>query len=165
MHVYLGSDHAGFNLKNLLKEYLESQNDPKAETEKYHVVDLGVFTNDPSDYPDIAREVCEKVFENKDSFGILICGSGIGMSIAANRRTGIRAVLANNEITARMGRMHNNANVLCMGERFTGVELVKAITDVFLATSFDTAERHVRRVNKIEEMLKGKQPTEDTGNC
>ncbi len=153
MQVYLGSDHAGFNLKNLLKKYLESQNDPNAEIEKYHVVDLGVFTHDPSDYPDIAREVCEKVFENKNSLGILICGSGVGMSIAANRRKGIRAVLAGNETIARQAREDDDANILCMGGRFIGMELAKGITDAFLVAQFNTAERHVRRINKIEKML------------
>lgn len=155
MRIYLGSDHAGFNLKNLLKAYLEAQHDPKLETEEYHVVDLGVFINDPSDYPDIAREVCEKVFENDGARGILICGTGVGMSIAANRRKGIRAVLANNEITARLGREHNDANVLCLGGRLTGIELAKAVTDVFLTSNFDTAERHVRRLNKIKAILEG----------
>lgn len=151
MQVYLGSDHAGVNLKREIKDYLDQK---FKDGEENFVLDLGVFTNDSTDYPDIAREVCEKVLEHKDALGILICGSGIGMSISANKRNGIRAVLANNELTARMGRAHNDANVLCMGERFTGKELAKAIVDAFLEASFDAEERHVRRVNKMEALMK-----------
>jgi len=158
MQVYLGSDHAGINLKREIKDYLEQKFKGK---EDYSVLDLGVFTNDSSDYPDIAREVCEKVSENKGAFGILICGSGVGMSITANRRNGIRAVLANNEITARMGRAHNNANVLCMGERLTGRDLATAIVDVFIETKFDAEERHVRRIGKIDTVMKQSGPSDD----
>lgn len=155
MQVFLGSDHAGVELKREIKDYLEQKF--KAE-EGHSVLDLGVFTNDATDYPDIAREVCEKVLENKEALGILICGSGIGMSIAANKHNGIRAVLAANELTARMGRAHNNANVLCMGGRFTGKDLAKSIVDAFLEASFDDEERHVRRVNKMESLVAGQKP-------
>lgn len=155
MHIFLGSDHAGFNLKRDIKEYLEQKFEGK---EDYSVLDLGVFTNDSTDYPDIAREVCEKVLENEGALGILICGSGVGMSISANRRHNIRAVLAANEITARLARTHNNANVLCLGERFTGRDLALAIVDAFLEGEFDAAERHVRRLEKIEKMAKEDHP-------
>ncbi len=151
MQVYLGSDHAGINLKREIKDYLEQKFQGKDDSS---VLDLGVFTNDSTDYPDIAREVCEKVLENKGAMGILICGSGVGMSITANRKNGIRAVLANNEITARMGRAHNNANVLCLGERLTGRDLAEAIVDVFIDTKFDAEERHLRRIEKIEQVMK-----------
>lgn len=149
MQVYLGSDHAGVELKREIKDYLEGR---FKEQEGYFVLDLGVFTNDSTDYPDIAREVCEKVLENKEALGILVCGSGIGMSIAANKNKGIRAVLANNELTARLGREHNDANVLCLGERMTGKELAKAIVDAFLGATFDAQERHLRRVGKLEKV-------------
>lgn len=157
MQIFLGSDHAGVELKRELKDYLTEKFKGKEEN---FVLDLGVFTNDSTDYPDIAREVCEKVLENKGALGLLICGSGVGMSIAANKRDGIRAVLANNELTARMARQHNDANVLCMGERFTGKELAKSIVDAFLEASFDAEERHVRRVSKIEEVMRGDQKGE-----
>lgn len=162
MQIFMGSDHAGFNLKKLLKEYLA---DKYKGQEDSSVLDLGVFTNDATDYPDIAREVCEKVIENPGSIGILICGSGVGMSISANRHPGIRAVLANNEITAKMSRIHNNANVLCMGERFTGTDLAKSIVEAFLAASFDGEERHARRINKIESASKDARAKADEGRC
>ena len=149
MQVFLGSDHAGVNLKREIKLYLEQK---LQGGEDNFLLDLGVFTNDSTDYPDIAREVSEKVLEHKDALGILICGSGIGMSIVANKQNGIRAVLANNELTAKIGRLHNNANVLCMGERFTGKDLAIAIVDAFLEANFDAEERHVRRVDKIEKI-------------
>ncbi len=150
MQLYLGSDHAGINLKRELKDYLEQKFQGKDD---YSVLDLGVFTNDSTDYPDIAREVCEKVLETQGAMGILICGSGVGMSITANRRDGIRAVLANNEVTARLGRAHNNVNVLCLGERLTGQDLAKSIVDAFLETKFDAEERHVRRIGKIDTVM------------
>jgi ribose 5-phosphate isomerase B len=158
MQVYLGSDHAGINLKRELKDYLEQKFQGK---EDFSVLDLGVFTNDSTDYPDIAREVCEKVLENQGALGILICGSGVGMSITANRKNGVRAVLANNEITARMGRAHNNANVLCLGERLTGRDLAKSIVDAFLETKFDAEERHVRRIDKIDKVMKNIGPSDN----
>lgn len=150
MQIYLGSDHAGVNLKKDIKTYLDEKYKGQ---DKYSVLDLGVFTNDATDYPDIAREVCEKVLENEGALGILICGSGVGMSISANRMVGIRAVLANNELTAKLARLHNNVNVLCMGERFTGKDLAMAIVDTFLETQFAAEERHVRRVEKIETVM------------
>ena len=163
MNIYLGSDHAGVNLKKEIKAYLDEKFKGK---EDHLILDLGVFTNDATDYPDIAREVCEKVVENQGAMGILICGSGIGMSISANRVHGIRAVLANNELTARMARQHNNANVLCLGERFTGKDLAISIVETFLSQSFDAEERHLRRVNKIDQMnKKDGRTTPDEGTC
>ncbi len=152
MRLYIGSDHAGFQLKNEIKDYLEEKN---AGKEDFSILDLGVFTNDSADYPDIAREVCEKVRENDGSLGILICGSGVGMSIAANKMSDIRAVLAANEITARLSKMHNNANVLCLGGRLTGRDLGRAIVDAFLETKFTNEERHARRVEKVSKIYRG----------
>lgn len=163
MNIYLGSDHAGVNLKKEIKTYL----DEKFKGQEDHLIlDLGVFTNDATDYPDIAREVCEKVVENQSAVGILICGSGIGMSISANRVQGIRAVLANNELTAKMARQHNNANVLCLGERFTGKDLAISLVETFLSQSFDGEERHLRRVDKMDHMTKKDARTApDQGTC
>jgi len=143
--IYMGADHAGFEVKGQLRDYLE--------TEGYNVIDLGVFTNDPADYPDIAREVGEKVLEVKDSFGILLCGSGVGVCIAANKLKGIRAAFANTEDLADTSRRHNNANVLTIGARSTDFELIKKIANKFLTTSFEAdQERHVRRVEKLDAL-------------
>ena len=143
MPIYIGSDHAGFDAKNELKPFLEENN--------FNVTDLGCFTPDPCDYPDIAREVSEKVLEVEGSLGILICGTGIGMSMAANKLRGIRAAVATSEEMAESTRKHNDANVLAMGSRIIGVEDMKKITLKFLQTDFEKdKERHVRRVEKIE---------------
>jgi len=150
MQIYLGSDHAGFNLKKVIKDYLNAKFEGSEDNK---ALDLGVFTNDATDYPDIAREVCEKVVENKGSIGILICGSGVGMSISANRVNGIRAVLANNVEIAQLARAHNDANVLCLGGRMTTDEMAKAIVDAFLNTKFEAEENNVRRLEKIETVM------------
>lgn len=144
--IYMGSDHAGFTAKGELKDYIEAK-------DGYEVTDLGCFSEDPCDYPDIAREVAEKVLEHKDSLGIVICGSGIGVSIAANKLQGIRCALAVNEHMAEAGRQHNDANVLALAGRDNTVEELKAIVDKFLATDFEsTEERRVRRVDKLNGM-------------
>jgi len=143
--IYLGSDHAGYKMKNILKDYLVEQG--------YEITDLGCFSEDSCDYPDIAREVGEKVIERADSNGILFCGTGIGMSIAVNKIKGVRAVLAHNEHYAEMGKRHNNANVLAMGARELDEEMVKKIAEKFLNTEFESdQERHVRRVQKIDSI-------------
>ena len=112
--VYLGGDHAAFEAKGKLKDFLEA--------EGYHATDLGTFSEDSIDYPDISREVGEKVVENKDSFGILLCGSGVGVCMAANKVRGVRAASANNLELAEMARKHNNANVLSIPARFTSIK-------------------------------------------
>lgn len=141
--VYIGSDHAGYVVKEFLQKHLESRD--------YEVVDLGCFEESSIDYPDIAHEVSDKVAENPGSFGVLICGTGIGMSMAANTIPGVRAALCTDENMAEMARRHNNANVLCIGARVIPGELAKKITDKFLNTAFEAGEeRHVRRVSKIE---------------
>lgn len=142
--LYIGSDHAGFALKEELKKFLTD--------EGVKFLDLGSFSTESVDYPDIAREVCEKVVDDVGSFGILLCGTGVGMSMAANRREGIRAAFCLNEYLARMGRMHNNANVLCLGGRVIGPELAKSILRVFLETPFSDEPKHERRLAKIEVM-------------
>lgn len=140
--VFIGSDHAGFKAKGEVRNHLVDKG--------FDVSDLGTFTEEPCDYPDIAREVSEKVQEHDGSFGILICGTGIGMSMAANKFEGIRAALVVNENTAELSRKHNNANVLTMGARTTTSEMMLKITDKFLSTDFEAKkERHVRRVGKI----------------
>jgi ribose 5-phosphate isomerase B len=143
MRIYIGSDHAGYRLKSVLKDYLESL--------LHEIVDLGVFEGTtPADYPDIAREVAEKVYENLESFGILVCGTGTGMCMTANKHLGIRAGSANTEELAVYARAHNNANILCLGERITDEETAKNIARLFLETPFEGG-RHEARVKKIDE--------------
>ena len=140
----MGSDHAGFQSKNAMKDYVESKG--------YEVTDLGCFNEDPCDYPDIAREVAEKVSEVPGSVGIAICGSGIGVAIAANKQRGVRAAMITTPEIAEMARKHNNLNVLTMGARHTAVEDMKLIVDKFLTTDFENEERHARRVEKLNTL-------------
>ena len=143
MNLYIGSDHGGYEMKGELKDHLEAAG--------HDIVDLGTFSEDSVDYPDVAREVCEKVLENPDAFGVLVCGTGIGMQMTANKLPGIRATVATDENMAEMSRRHNNANVLTRGGRTTSLEKAKAIVDAFLSAKFEEGEeRHVRRVGKIE---------------
>ena len=140
--VFLASDHAGFVLKEFLKKHLQDK--------AHQVTDLGPDQPIAVDYPDSARAVCLKVIAEPCSFGILLCGSGIGMSMAANRHPEIRAALCATEYHARLGRMHNNANVLCLGERITGSHLAASIADVFLTAEFEGG-RHLRRIALFSE--------------
>jgi ribose 5-phosphate isomerase B len=141
MKIYAGSDHAGLSLKNILIAHLEKKG--------YQVEDLGTYTADSCDYPDYAHKVAEKVLEDTASKGLLVCGSGIGISIAANRHPGIRAALVHCSLEAELSRKHNNANVIVMGGRIIGEELAKDALDKFLTTEFEGG-RHEKRVNKIE---------------
>ena len=148
--VYIGSDHAGYKEKNLLKDFLEENG--------YEITDLGCFSEGSVDYPDIAREVSEKVLEREGSFGILICGTGIGMAMAANKLKGIRAAVCREENDAEMARKHNNANLLALGARVSDMEALKNITLKFMKTDFEGdsegGERHKKRVEKMGELEK-----------
>jgi len=141
--IFIGSDHGGFKLKEKIKEYLKELN--------HEYEDLGTNNTQSSDYPDFAYKVAKKVAET-NSRGILICGTGIGMSISANKVKGIRAALAYDETTARMSREHNNSNILCLGERTTKEALAKKIVKVWLNTKFSKEERHHKRVSKIMKL-------------
>ncbi len=141
MKVLIGSDHAGFQLKEDIKEYLMLLG--------HDVEDYGVFSEEPFDYPDVALRLAEDVAKRKGSRGILICGTGVGMSIAANKVRGIRAALCHDVFSARASRAHNNANILAMGERVIGKGLAREIVKVWLETDFQ-GERHARRLEKIE---------------
>ena len=144
MQVYIGSDHAGYHLKEELQTYLKELG--------YLVLDLGVFEDfQKADYPDIAKEVAEKVAENEGSRGVLICGSGVGMSMAANKVKGVRAAQAYDVTVAKYSRLHNDANVVTLGERMTGVTVAKEIVDVFMNTEFEGG-RHEGRVQKITDI-------------
>ncbi len=141
MKFYIGTDHAGVELKNWTVEYLRQKG--------HEVEDLGPYTTDRVDYPDYAVKVCEAVLSDTGSQGILICGSGIGMSMAANRHKGIRAALCHDAYTATVARGHNDANVLCYGERIVGKGVAASIIDAWLASEFEGG-RHEGRVAKIE---------------
>lgn len=138
--VYIGSDHAGLALKASIITALSA--------ESWSVEDMGAHTRESCDYPDFAHMVCARVLET-GSFGILICGTGIGMSMAANRHAGIRAAVCTHEFHARAAREHNNANVLCLGERVTAPGLALELAKIFLNTAY-TGGRHQKRVEKIE---------------
>ena len=134
--VYIASDHAGFKLKSQLLKIF-----PK-------MVDLGTKSNESVDYPDFAHKLTKEVLKNKNNVGILICGTGVGMSIAANRKKGIRAGLVNNTKTARLIRKHNDANVLVLPGRFINTNEAKKCVQAFLSTEFESG-RHKKRINKI----------------
>ncbi|UZP68483.1 ribose 5-phosphate isomerase B [Desulfovibrio mangrovi] len=138
--VCIGSDHAGFALKEVLTSYLSGLG--------YTVEDLGPAAATSCDYPVFAQKVCEKVL-NDNIFGILVCGTGIGMSMAANRHEGIRAALCTNEFHARATRQHNNANVLCLGERVTGPGVAMELARIFIETPFEGG-RHQRRIDLFD---------------
>jgi ribose 5-phosphate isomerase B len=137
--IIIGSDHGGFNLKNEIVDYLKKLG--------YEVSDLGCYTTDSCDYPIIAKAVANEVL-NTNSRGILVCGTGIGVSIAANRFAGIRASHCTDTFTARMTRLHNNSNILCLGERTTGIGLALDIVDIWLKTDFEGG-RHQKRIDMI----------------
>ncbi len=142
--IFIGSDHAGVHIRTLLADTL------KEEGHEIHI--FGPAENEKSDYPEAARSVCSRVLAAPDSIGILVCGTGIGMSMAANRLQGIRAALCSSEFHAKFCREHNNANVLCLGERVTGPGLALAITKIFLSTKFEGG-RHLRRVQMFDNGL------------
>ncbi len=141
MKFYIATDHAGVDLKDYTVELLKIKG--------HEVIDLGPFSKDRVDYPDYAVKVSEAVLADKESQGILICGSGIGMSIAANRHCGIRAALCHDAYTAAVARGHNDANILCFGERIIGKGVAESILDAWIAGSFEGG-RHTQRVAKIE---------------
>lgn len=139
--IALGSDHAGFKTKELIKSVLDEMSIPYE--------DFGTHTTDSCDYPDYAHAVGAAVAKNEDQLGILACGSGIGVCIAANKVKGIRAALVFNEEMAMLSKQHNNANVLCLGERTTDAKTIPAIVKTWLKTEFEGG-RHQKRVEKIE---------------
>ncbi|MDO5089481.1 MAG: ribose 5-phosphate isomerase B [Leptotrichiaceae bacterium] len=141
MKIVIGNDHAGVDLKTKIVEYLRKKG--------HEVINIGTDTLDSIDYPDIAGEVSEKILNREAEYGVLICGTGIGISISANKIKGVRAALAHNEFTARLARLHNNANIIALGARVIGDELATACVDTFINTEFEGG-RHAKRVDKIE---------------
>lgn len=142
MKYFLGTDHAGINVRDFIVEYFTKKG--------LELVDLSPKTKERVDYPDFAKKVCQEVLETPSSRGILVCGSGIGMSISANRFKGIRAGLCTDAYMAKMTRAHNDANVLCMGERISGLGEIESILEAFINTEFEGG-RHRDRIQKIEE--------------
>ena len=138
--IHIGSDHAGYALKAVLARELAALG--------YTVIDHGTHSEESCDYPLVARDLCGAIAQDKAP-GILVCGTGIGMSIAANRFDHVRAALCMNELQARMARRHNDANVLCLGARVIGIELALAIMVAFLESSFEGG-RHQRRLDEIK---------------
>ncbi len=144
MWIAIGSDHRGFKLKQRVIDLLAASG--------HNYNDFGCYTEEAVDYPDIAREVGREVANGDYELGILICGTGIGMSIAANKVKGVRAALCCNALCAERARLHNDANILCLGADIdTGEETLKAILDKFLNTAFEGG-RHQRRVDKMKDM-------------
>lgn len=143
MKIALGSDHAGYVLKGLVKEYLN-----KKEIE---FTDYGAFKIESVDYPEYGYKVCQAIVSGECDLGILICGTGIGMSMTANKIKGIRAAVVHSVETAKLSRLHNDANVLCLGGRTLDENLACEIVDVWLSTSFEGG-RHAMRVNLISQL-------------
>lgn len=144
--IYLGADHAGYDVKEKLKGWLDKQRIPYE--------DLGPKVVDPNDdYPGYARAVALRVQKERDSKGILVCGTGVGMCIAANKFKGIRAVVANDKYTAELSRVHNDTNVLCLRGRDFPLRRTLGIVSIWLATPFSNEERHRRRLRSIDSFL------------
>ena len=139
--IVVGCDHAGFELKNFIVSKLRDG--------KYEIVDVGTNSSERVDYPLFGRDAAEKVAAGECDLGILFCGSGVGMSLTANKVRGIRAVVCTEPLSAKFSRMHNNSNVLCLGERLIGKDMAWEIVTTWLATGFEGG-RHERRVNLIE---------------
>ncbi len=143
MKVVIGADHGGYHLKNALVDYLLRMG--------YEVVDVGAYNSEPSDYPDFARAVAEKIITEDADRGVLICGSGVGASIAANKFKGVRAAVCHDTYSARQGVEDDNMNVLCLGARVIGEELAKDVVRAFLSATFKDLERYRKRLQKIKE--------------
>lgn len=141
MKFFIATDHAGIAIKpDVIKMLIDMGNE---------VVDLGPFCDERVDYPDFAHSLCLEVLKHKDTQGILICGTGIGMSLSANKHKGIRAALCHDAYTAQMARAHNDANVLCFGQRIVGLGVIESMLEAWCQTSFEGG-RHALRVEKLE---------------
>ncbi len=146
MRIVIGADHAGFQLKELLAVYLRQRG--------HEMVDIGTHSEAPVDYPDFAEALCQAILDGRGERGVLICGSGVGASVAANKIPGIRAGLCHDSYSARQGVEHDDMNVLVLGARVIGTAVARELTDQFLAAKFTGEERHVRRLEKIRALEK-----------
>lgn len=149
MKIAIGSDHVGVELKQEIIEFIQSLG--------HEIEDLGPFSNERIDYPAYGKLVAEKVSEEKYDYGILICGTGVGISISANKVKGIRAVVCSEPYSAQMSKRHNNTNILAFGARVVGSEMAKMIVKEWLDASFD-GDRHTKRIQMISDI-------EDNNNC
>lgn len=145
MKIVLACDHGGFELKETVREHLTKNG--------YNIIDIGVYNTDSVDYPEFGKNAAEMVANKEVDKGIIFCGTGIGISIAANKVKGIRCALCTNEFMAKMSRMHNNANMLALGERVLGKGVAIGIVDAWLSTEFEGG-RHENRVNKLMDIEK-----------
>ena len=145
MKIALGCDHGGLEHKNAIGEFLKENG--------FEVVDFGIYEQVSVDYPDIAKKVCESIIKGETERGILVCGTGIGMSIAANKYKGIRAAACSEHFSAKYTRLHNNSNILCLGGRVVGVGTAIERADLFVNTEFEGG-RHQNRIDKISEIEK-----------
>ncbi|MBZ4663928.1 MAG: ribose 5-phosphate isomerase [Caloramator sp.] len=145
MKIALGCDHGGYNLKQAILEHLEKKG--------IEYKDFGCYSIESCDYPDFAEKVAESIVKGEYDCGILVCGTGIGISIAANKVPGIRAAHCTDTFSAKAARQHNNANILALGERITGIGLALDIVDAYLEAEFEGG-RHQRRIDKIAEIEK-----------
>ena len=147
LKIVIGCDHAAIEMKHAVTAMLEEKG--------YSVTDVGAFNTDACDYPDIAHALCEKIMSGECHRGFLICGTGIGMSLAANKHPGIRAACCSDLYSAELSRRHNDTNVLCFGARVIDTEQALRLADIFVTTEFESeTERHVRRVAKMAELEK-----------
>jgi ribose 5-phosphate isomerase B len=144
MKIVIGSDHAGFQLKVAMGDLLRSMNQ--------EVLDVGAFNENPSDYPDFAEAVGRAILDRKAERGVLICGSGVGASVAANKLTGIRAAVCHDSYSAHQGVEHDDMNVLVLGSRIIGVKLAEDLVKAYLAAKFTNEDRHVRRLAKVKAL-------------
>jgi ribose 5-phosphate isomerase B len=142
MRVVIGSDHAGFQLKNQMGDLLRSMGN--------EVLDVGAFNENPSDYPDFAEALGKAILDGKAERGVLICGSGVGASVAVNKIPGIRGAMCHDTYSAHQGVEHDDINVLVLGERVVGVELGKELVKAFVGAKFTHEERHIRRLGKVK---------------
>lgn len=147
MRIAIAADHGGYKLKEEIKPYIESLG--------HTVADFGTCSEDSVDYPDYAAPCARAVVSGEADRGIVICGTGIGISIAANKIRGVRCALCTDPVMARLTREHNDANMLAMGARIVGSELAKGIVKAFLTTDFSGAERHAKRIDKIRGLERG----------
>ena len=147
MKIVIGCDHAGFAIKNAVKDHLTAKG--------YEVVDVGTYSSDSCHYPVYAHAACEKILSGECELGILICGTGIGMSMAANKHDGIRAACCSDTFSARLTREHNDANLLCFGERVVGMGLALELCDAFLGATYLNNGNHVTRVAMLADIEKG----------
>lgn len=145
--IVLGADHGGYELKNAIKAHLEARG--------FEAVDVGTNSGENCDYPVFASRLCKKLQNGEADLGILICGTGIGMSMAANKHRGIRAACCSDTFSARLTRLHNNANVLCLGARVLGTGLALDLVDQFVDAEFE-GDRHIKRLSLIEDIENGK---------